>query len=144
MLTFKEFLLEAKINPSSYGSWINPDNTIIDVSPNGGHADAIRDWGTDEGIKDDDLIMKTYTWAFDNNWVRITHNKWKSLSVQGSEKNIKKIWKHIRGLAMKSNAVFFDVIPVGIKFHDTTRQKHHFFELPQQKRELMQAMQKGF
>ena len=114
MLTFKEYiLLEGRVNWNEYGSWINSKTReVLDVE-NEQHENDMDEYikknhpkifkksktGYGEYDKKYDLANE---WALDNGWVRLIHKDYEdSMNIQGSIKNIKKIWRMIAKNAMK-------------------------------------------
>ena len=113
MLTFKEYiLLEDRVNWNEYGSWINSKTReVLEVELEQHENDM------DEYIKKNHPKIINHPaeygkhdlatdWAIDNDWVRLAHHKYawpsgKSISIQGSIKNIKKMWRMIAKKAMK-------------------------------------------
>ena len=108
MLTFKEyFLSEDRVNWSKYGSWINAKTReVLDVDEQE-HNKKMIQWMDDNGkTLKKGFIGNATDWAIDNDWVRLAHHKYawpsgKSISIQGSIKNIKKMWRMIAKKAMK-------------------------------------------
>ena len=112
MLTFKEYiLLEDRVNWNEYGSWINSKTRkVLEVEPEQ-HENDMDEYikknhpkifkksktGYGEYDKKHDLANE---WALDNGWVRLVHSG-AAMSIQGSIKNIKKIWRMIAKNAMK-------------------------------------------
>ena len=109
MKTFKEyFLSEDRVNWSKYGSWINAKTReVLDVDEQE-HNKKMIQWMNDNGkTLKKGFIGNATDWAIDNDWVRLAHHKYawpsgKSISIQGSIKNIKKMWRMIAKKAMKS------------------------------------------
>ena len=109
MLTFKEYiLLEDRVNWSKYGSWINAKTReVLDVDEQE-HNKKMIQWMDDNGkTLKKGFVGNATDWAIDNDWVRLAHHKYawpsgKSISIQGSIKNIKKMWRMIAKKAMKS------------------------------------------
>ena len=120
MLTFKEYiLLEDRVNWSKYGSWINAKTReVLDVDDQE-HEDVMHDyivkkhpkiikkigeWRPGEDMMTYDGEISANEWAIDNDWVRLAHHSYSSsmsISIQGSIKNIKKMWRMIAKKAMK-------------------------------------------
>jgi len=116
MLTFKEyFLSEDRVNWNKYGSWINAKTReVLDVNGQE-HEDVmhnyiakkhskiikkIGEWRPGEDMMTYDGEISANEWAIDNGWVRLVHQT-RSISIHGSIKNIKKIWRMVAKKAMK-------------------------------------------
>ena len=113
MLTFKEYiLLEGRVNWNEYGSWINSKTReVLEVELEQHENDM------DEYIKKNHpkIFKKSKTgygeydkkhelakeWALDNGWVRLVQSDSANIEIQGSIKNIKKIWRMIAKKAVK-------------------------------------------
>ena len=118
MLTFKEYiLLEDRVNWNEYGSWINSKTReVLEVEKMEyheldmrkyiikNHPKVIKWLNNDEKLNVVQLYDKKYKyaneWALANGWVRLVHDTGIDLSLQGSIKNIKKIWRMIAKNAM--------------------------------------------
>ena len=106
MLTFKEyFLLEDRVNWSKYGSWINAKTReVLDVDEQEHNKKMIK-WMDNNGkTLKKGFVGNATDWAIDNDWVRLAHHSYSSsmsISIQGSIKNIKKMWRMIAKKAMK-------------------------------------------
>jgi len=115
MISFKEYiLLEGRVNWNEYGSWINSktrevleveleqhDNDMAEYIKKN-HPEVIKKSFFSHRIKYGKHSL-AYEWALDNGWVRLIHKDYEdSMNIQGSIKNIKKIWRMIAKNAMKT------------------------------------------
>ncbi len=113
MKTFKEYiLLEGRVNWNEYGSWINSktrevleveleqhENDMAEYIKKN-HPEVIK-WIGRSALSYGKHSL-AYEWALDNGWVRLIHKDYEdSMNIQGSIKNIKKIWRMIAKNAMK-------------------------------------------
>ena len=106
MLTFKEYiLLEGRVNWNEYGSWINSKTReVLDVVTEQGHGDIMDEWLKEKKLdpRGNKASFSSINWAMHNGWVRLIHKDHEdSMNIQGSIKNIKKIWRMIAKNAMK-------------------------------------------
>ena len=122
MISFKEYiLLEGRVNWNEYGSWINSktrevleveleqhDNDMAEYIKKN-HPEVIKKSFFSHRIKYGKHSL-AYEWALDNGWVRLIHKDYEdSMNIQGSIKNIKKIWRMIAKNAMKTHTLYIDL-----------------------------------
>ena len=113
MLTFLQFLNEARVPWDEYGSWVNSKTKEVLGVKFQDHAMIMHDkMPTKERSKIP--YWDSYKWAWKNNWVRLTHGTAvgelakNQVGIQGDIKDIRKIWRLIAREAMKSSAVIID------------------------------------
>lgn len=117
MLTFKEYiLLEDRVNWNEYGSWINSKTREVLEVELEQHENDMDEYIKKNHPKVIKWLPKAFVptalnygkhdlatdWAIDNDWVRLVHKDYgDAMAIQGSIKNIKKIWRMIAKNAMK-------------------------------------------
>ena len=125
MKTFKEYiLLEGRVNWNEYGSWINSKTREVLEVELEQHENDMAEYIKKNHPKVIKWLPKAfvptalsygkhflaYEWALDNGWVRLIHKDYEdSMNIQGSIKNIKKIWRMIAKNAMKTHTLYIDL-----------------------------------